>query len=223
MQESSRENSSIESLARYCVADLQRDRARAGASIKRQPRCEDNLRPGNRTIIDGYCRWDLARRQGRTTATCIEYDLSEERALHWLLYRRRRREGLNHFRRILLALDLELWFREQARVNQSTGGQIKGSSKLTEAERGDVRSEIAAAAAGEMGTPAAGCARGKVGRNDPCPCGSGKKYKKCVQRSGRCCSITTGLNRSRRLGPAAHPRLIDLTRLALPFDYFRNL
>ena len=22
-------------------------------------------------------------------------------------------------------------------------------------------------------------ANGKVGRNDPCPCGSGKKYKKC--------------------------------------------
>ena len=22
-------------------------------------------------------------------------------------------------------------------------------------------------------------AEGKVGRNDPCPCGSGKKYKKC--------------------------------------------
>jgi hypothetical protein len=22
-------------------------------------------------------------------------------------------------------------------------------------------------------------ARGKIGRNDPCPCGSGKKYKKC--------------------------------------------
>ncbi len=25
----------------------------------------------------------------------------------------------------------------------------------------------------------AGERRGKVGRNDPCPCGSGKKYKKC--------------------------------------------
>ena len=24
----------------------------------------------------------------------------------------------------------------------------------------------------------------KVGRNDPCPCGSGKKYKKCHGRSG---------------------------------------
>ena len=31
-----------------------------------------------------------------------------------------------------------------------------------------------------MGTGAAGRARPrKVGRNDPCPCGSGKKYKKC--------------------------------------------
>ena len=24
----------------------------------------------------------------------------------------------------------------------------------------------------------------KVGRNDPCPCGSGKKYKDCHQRDG---------------------------------------
>ncbi len=24
--------------------------------------------------------------------------------------------------------------------------------------------------------------QGKVGRNDPCPCGSGKKYKKCCGR-----------------------------------------
>ena len=23
---------------------------------------------------------------------------------------------------------------------------------------------------------------GKVGRNDPCPCGSGKKYKQCCER-----------------------------------------
>jgi len=28
----------------------------------------------------------------------------------------------------------------------------------------------------------------KVGRNDPCPCGSGKKYKKC-------CELTTGSKR----------------------------
>ena len=60
-------------------------------------------------------------------------------------------EGLNAFCRILLALDLEPWFRGQARVNQSVGGRIKGSSKLTEAERVDVRSEIAAAAGVSVG------------------------------------------------------------------------
>ncbi len=27
--------------------------------------------------------------------------------------------------------------------------------------------------------------RRKVGRNEPCPCGSGKKYKKCCLRSGK--------------------------------------
>jgi len=29
---------------------------------------------------------------------------------------------------------------------------------------------------------AVGKAGSKVGRNDPCPCGSGKKYKKCCGR-----------------------------------------
>ncbi|HIZ71748.1 MAG TPA: SEC-C domain-containing protein [Candidatus Atopostipes pullistercoris] len=25
----------------------------------------------------------------------------------------------------------------------------------------------------------------KIGRNDPCPCGSGKKYKKCCMKKNR--------------------------------------
>ena len=25
----------------------------------------------------------------------------------------------------------------------------------------------------------------KIGRNDPCPCGSGKKYKKCCLNTGK--------------------------------------
>ena len=29
----------------------------------------------------------------------------------------------------------------------------------------------------------AGVKPGKIGRNDPCPCGSGKKYKKCHGRN----------------------------------------
>ena len=31
---------------------------------------------------------------------------------------------------------------------------------------------------------------GKVGRNDPCPCGSGKKYKQCCERKARALSPT---------------------------------
>lgn len=108
----------------------------------------------NKTIIDGYCRWELARRQGRATVTRIEYDLTEEEALHWLLYKHRRVDGPNAFCRMLLALDLEPSFREQARANQSAGGRIKGSSKLTEAERVDVRSELAAAAGVSLGNVA---------------------------------------------------------------------
>src|SRR5205085_67717 len=87
-----------------------------------------------------------ARLQGRATLPCVEYELTESEALHWLLQRHRRAYALNDFCRILLALDLEPWFKEKARSSQQAGGQDKGSSKLTKAERLDVRSEIAAAA-----------------------------------------------------------------------------
>jgi preprotein translocase subunit SecA len=41
--------------------------------------------------------------------------------------------------------------------------------------------EAPAESKGEFGAPAktAQHTGPKVGRNDPCPCGSGKKYKKC--------------------------------------------
>jgi len=35
----------------------------------------------------------------------------------------------------------------------------------------------------------------KIGRNDPCPCGSGKKYKKCC--------LTTDIEQSAQNSPAA--------------------
>lgn len=103
------------------------------------------------TILDGYARFELARLQGRATLPCIEYELNESEALHTLLERHRRSDGLNAFSRILLALELEPWFKEKARLNQRAGGQNKGSSKLTEAGRLDVRSKIAAAAGVSVG------------------------------------------------------------------------
>jgi hypothetical protein len=103
------------------------------------------------TIIDGYARWEMARHQGRSTLPCLEYDLSEEEALQWILRTHQRSNGLNAFNRIILALDLETSFQEKARSNQRAGGQYKGSSNLTEAEKLDVRCEIAAAAGVSVG------------------------------------------------------------------------
>jgi hypothetical protein len=100
----------------------------------------------DRIIIDGYARRELARLKKRLTLPCIEYELTEAEALHWLLQKHRRSKGLNDYNRIQLALELEPWFRRRAQANQRFGGQSKGTSNLTEADRLDVRSEIAAAA-----------------------------------------------------------------------------
>lgn len=105
----------------------------------------------DRTIIDGYVRWELARHLGREDLQCLEYRLSESDALQWLIQRHRRSTGLSSFTRILLALDLEPELREKARSNQQMGGQVKGSSKLTRAEKIDVRAQIAFLAGASVG------------------------------------------------------------------------
>jgi hypothetical protein len=102
-------------------------------------------------VIDGYARLELARLKGRLVLPCIEYELTEEEALRWLLQRHRRSNGMNDFCRILLALELESGSRERALSNQRLGGQNKGSSRLTEADRVDVREQVAAAATVSVG------------------------------------------------------------------------
>jgi len=42
--------------------------------------------------------------------------------------------------------------------------------------------QVAAGTAGGDRRQPQGAAGKKIGRNDPCPCGSGKKYKKCCGR-----------------------------------------
>jgi len=106
----------------------------------------------NGLIVDGYARFELAQRQRRETVLCIEYELSEEEALRWLIQRHRPSQGLNAFNRAVLALDLEPSLQETSRANQQWGGQHKGSSSLTEAQTIDVRSEIAGDAGISAGT-----------------------------------------------------------------------
>jgi hypothetical protein len=85
------------------------------------------------------------------TLPCLEYELSDEEAVRWLLLRHCRSNGLNDFCRILLALELESCFRAKALSNQQASGKNKGSSNLTEADRVDVRKKIAGAAEVSVG------------------------------------------------------------------------
>jgi len=103
-------------------------------------------------VIDGYARLEIARLQGRATVECIEYDISEEQALRRLLLYHRPSPGLAPFNRIVMARDMADFFRERALQHQQEGGKSKGLSKLTEAEKVEVRKEIAAAAGVSVGT-----------------------------------------------------------------------
>jgi len=63
-------------------------------------------------------------------------------------------------------------------VKQQT---FTGKKNTPSSTKGSI-SDLAAALASAKDTddkPEPGVAAPKIGRNDPCPCGSGKKYKKC--------------------------------------------
>ena len=103
-------------------------------------------------VIDGYARLEVARLQGRTTVECIECNISEEEALRRLLLCHRPSPGLPPFSRIAMARGLAKSFKEKALHHQQAGGKSKGSSKLPQTEKVDVRKEIAAAAGVSGGT-----------------------------------------------------------------------
>ena len=97
-------------------------------------------------ILDGHERWAVARHQQRRTLACIEYDLTDEAALLFMLDQHRRADRLNAFGRIVMALALEPHWRAQARQRQRQGGTEKLSSTLTKAGAIDVRATLARAA-----------------------------------------------------------------------------
>jgi|SRR5579864_483135 len=105
--------------------------------------CDPIVITHDRIVIDGYARWELAKRTGRQFLDCIEHELSLEEALAELIRIHCALPGLTDFVRIELALDMEPYFQQKALVNQQAGGQSKGSSKLTIDQRVDTRREVA--------------------------------------------------------------------------------
>src|SRR5262252_8366522 len=94
-------------------------------------------------ILAGFGRWRLAISQKVPSIACVEYSLTDEGALQFMLSLQKRRTGWNPFVRIRLALKLEGVLQQRALTNMQIGGKYKGSANLPEAQRIDVRQEIA--------------------------------------------------------------------------------
>ena len=97
-------------------------------------------------IISGFRQWHEAVSDGQPQLDCIEYSLSDEQTLEYILVQLRPRRGWNNFTRVRVALELEPHFQRKALANQVAGGKLKGSANLPKAERIEVREEIASIA-----------------------------------------------------------------------------
>ena len=122
------------------------DELNEAARLKNLSVPEPILITTNGTILAGFGRWHSAVLEGRNEIDCIEYPLSEEEALQFIINHHQPQRGWNAFRRIRLALELELYFHQRALDNMSAGGKYKGSANLPAAQRIEVRQEIARAA-----------------------------------------------------------------------------
>jgi len=117
------------------------------ARLKDQSPAEPILITTNGTILAGFGHWRLAVFDGRREIHCIEYQLSEDDSLQFMLSHHKTWRGWNAFVRIRLALTLEPYFQQRALENMRSEGKYKGLANLPEARHLDVRRQIADLAA----------------------------------------------------------------------------
>ncbi len=102
-------------------------------------------------------------------------------ALGWLpgeLDGELRAARLARFDRLRAELDAPLGARDPARITRRTAGAGWTSEAIPPDRLAAVLAGFERAARGRAGRRGA-VAGPRIGRNDPCPCGSGKKYKRC--------------------------------------------
>ena len=125
-----------------CCGPIAATRVRRVAQ-QRGPIREPLLTTTAGTILDGHARWQVALDRQQPSLPCIEYNLTEDEALQIVIQHHRASEGLNDFCRIVMALDLEPYFREGSPRRRPTTGARTPSSNLTNDEHRDVRKDIA--------------------------------------------------------------------------------
>jgi hypothetical protein len=119
------------------------DELNEAARLKNQSVPEPILITTDGTILAGFGRWRLAVFEGRQEIPGIEYPLSENESLQFILTHHQTRHGWNAFVRIRLALRMEPNLQQWALDNMRAGGKYKGSTNLPKAHCIDVRQEIA--------------------------------------------------------------------------------
>ena len=83
------------------------DEFNEAASLKHPSVAEPILITTDGTILSGFGRWRSAVFNRRPEINCIEYPLSEEESMQFILAHHQSRTGWNDFVRICLALTLE--------------------------------------------------------------------------------------------------------------------
>jgi preprotein translocase subunit SecA len=88
--------------------------------------------------------------------------------------------NLMAFEQFLSSLPFNVGQRLEGRDQHSAGGPLPGRGDLAFSQQDQSQTDGEEL---ELVIPSARRESPKVGRNDPCPCGSGKKYKNCCGRT----------------------------------------
>jgi hypothetical protein len=112
------------------------------ARLSAQPVPEPVLITTNGTLLAGFGRWRLAVFEGRKEIDCLEYQISDDDSLQFILNHHQPRSGWNAFVRIRVALTRKPSLQQKALDNMRAGGKCKGWANLPDARRFDVRKEI---------------------------------------------------------------------------------
>jgi preprotein translocase subunit SecA len=123
-------------------------------------------------------RYSIGLRQFGQRDPLIEYKAEAFKMFNELMVRVKSEICHNIFRSASSLLAFENFLRNMPQQTKHDATSAFGQPPAQgQARASDVVSEAAAQAAAEKAKPVR--TGPKVGRNDPCPCGSGKKYKQC--------------------------------------------
>ncbi len=118
--------------------------------LQEAARCQDTIMPEQPVLVTqsglilaGFGRWRLAVSRRVSSIECLEYTLSDDDALQFMLNLQKSGNRWNGFIRIRLALRLEATLQLRALGNMQMGGRYKGSAILPKAAQIDVRKKIA--------------------------------------------------------------------------------